>query len=135
MSTKTYHGSCHCKAVTFEADIDLSKGTSKCNCSICWKTRNWGVTIKPDAFRLLTGKDALSDYQFATKSGHHWFCKHCGVRPFGDGNIPEIGGDFVSVNVQCLDGVEPLDLTFQYWDGRHDNWQSGPRAEPWRMQA
>lgn len=31
-----------------------------------------------------------------------------------------LGGDFVSINVNPLDGLEPLDLQLRYWDDRHD---------------
>jgi hypothetical protein len=129
MAKKTYKGSCHCGAVRYEADIDFSAGTSKCNCSICWKRRMWATSVKPDAFRLISGKDNLADYQFATKSGHHRFCKTCGVAAFGDGYIEQIGGAFVSINVACLDDLDPADLVqapIKYMDGRHNNWFNEP---------
>ncbi len=132
MSEK-HTGSCHCGAVRFTVRADVSTGASRCNCSICLKLGATGRTVKPEAFELLTDRDALGAYAWRTESTHRYFCKRCGVYVFGDGDIPELGGAFVSFSVNCLDDVDPNALAVVHWDGRHDNWQSGPRPSPWPL--
>jgi hypothetical protein len=131
MATKTYHGSCHCKRVRFEADLDLEKGTGKCNCSYCWKVRNWSIRTTPAAFRVVEGKSELADYGFRPQAvAFHSFCKHCGVRLFSHGDIPEIGGAFVSVMLSTLDDLPPSELAaapLRYMNGRDDDWFNVPK--------
>ncbi|MBE0599105.1 MAG: GFA family protein [Desulfuromonadales bacterium] len=127
---KRHAGSCHCGAVRFEVDLNLQRGTFKCNCSICTKVRNWLATVKKEEFRLLEGEEALTDYQFGARRLHHLFCRHCGVHPFGWGEAPDLGGTFYAVNVNCLDDVEDADLAaapVTYLDGRNDSWKSPPK--------
>lgn len=126
--TKTYHGSCHCGAVRFEAELDIGSGTSRCNCSICGRTRFWKAIVKPDAFRLVAGEEMLADYQFGTHTIHHRFCRRCGVKPFGEGTLPEPIGAFYAVNIMCLDATEEelatARVTFE--DGKNNNWFNPP---------
>jgi hypothetical protein len=127
---KTYFGSCHCGDVTFAAEIDLTAGSGRCNCSICTKRRAWSVIVRPDDFRLLRGEDKLSDYQFGTNSMHHRFCSRCGCAPFGEGDVPEIGGAFIAIAVNCLDELTPEELAAvpaSYSDGRNDAWRDQPK--------
>lgn len=126
---KTYTGSCHCGAVRYEADLDLSAGTFKCNCSICTKMRNWLAVVQPDAFRLLCDESTIGEYQFGKETIHHLFCKRCGVSPFGRGMDPKLGGRFYAIKVNCLDDATADELAnapVQYLDGRHDNFRSAP---------
>lgn len=129
---RTYHGSCHCGAVTFEADIDLDQGTAKCNCTFCWKQRMWNAGhLRPGDFRLLTGQDALADYGKSGDWGetHHRFCSRCGIATHGHGRIEAMGGDYVSVHLAALDDLPVDDLVaapVRYMDGLHDDWQNTP---------
>lgn len=129
---KTYHGSCHCKAVTFEADIDLDQDTAKCNCTFCWKQRMWKANhMTPADVRLLSGEENLSDYGKSGEwgEGHHRFCKTCGIATHSHGDIPQMGGVFVSVHLAALDDLPVDDLVaapLSYMDGLHDNWQNPP---------
>lgn len=126
----SYRGSCHCGKVRYEASIDLSKGTNRCNCSFCAKTRRWSVMVDPEDFRLVSDDNDLGDYQFSPESpNHHLFCKHCGVQVFTRGFVEEIGGHFVSLSIATIDNVadrDLADLPIQFMDGRNDAWHSPP---------
>ena len=125
---RTYHGSCHCGAVRFEADLDLTQNSYRCNCTICRRTRFWPAIAKPGQFRLLAGESELTRYTFNTKKNHHYFCRHCGVRPFGVGTETPVG-QMVGVNLGCLTDVTEEELSkvpITYVDGLHDRWQSPP---------
>jgi hypothetical protein len=128
---KTYRGNCHCGAVRFEADLDISAGTGKCNCSLCTKMRLWTVQARPEAFRLIAGETDLVDYQGKNKVAHHLFCKHCGVRAFEWVDVPNMAGaKYFNINVACLDGLDIDELMaapVTYFDGLNNDWGSTPR--------
>jgi hypothetical protein len=137
-TTKTgatkHTGSCHCGAVRFTAVVDV-KAATRCNCSICTKIAQTGCIAKPSAFELLAGQESLGTYAFGGMTATRFFCKHCGVHCFGRGHLAQLGGDYVGVNVNCLDDVELSGLAVMHWDGRHDNWMAGPRAAAWPIFA
>ena len=132
MAVKTYKGSCHCGKVTFEADIDLAAGSGKCNCTYCTKVRNWSVLVKPDALKKVEGEEEMIGYRAAGRPpeyGTHLFCKHCGISPFSRGHLEQIGGDYVSIQLGCLDDAsidELMSGPMRYSDGRNNNWMNPP---------
>jgi len=123
---RTYRGGCACGAVRYEAEIDFSAGTSRCNCTMCAKASLWSVRVDPGKFTLLSGADQLLDFQRGGKFSHFPFCQRCGVRSFSHGDAPWMGGAYYSVHVNCLDvdEAELVGVLVRYFDGRHDNWQA-----------
>ncbi len=89
------------------------------------------MIVKPVAFTLLAGEEHLAQYEWGGKTARRFFCRTCGVHCHAAGYLEQVGGDYVSFNVNCLDDVELTGLSIQHWDGRHNNWQAGPRATPW----
>jgi hypothetical protein len=133
MSLKTYRGSCHCGAVRFEAEIDLSKGTNRCNCSICAKARAWFVLVSPDRFRQISGAEAQAEYQWVPPGRpgaglHYRFCKTCGVRTAGKGEHGPGDRPFYFIAVASLDDADPDEIagSIRYVDGRHDRYDRAP---------
>jgi hypothetical protein len=90
-----------------------------------------GGKVKPVAFRLVQGEDALSSYAWGAKISTRFFCKRCGIHCFARGHLAELGGDFVSINLNTLDDIDPRSVKVVHWDGRHDNWHAGTRDTPW----
>lgn len=123
MSKQTFHGSCHCGAHKFEAEIDLAKGTSKCNCTWCWKQRRWAARAETADFRVIAGEGQLS-------KGDKGFCTTCGVSTYSRVDKAEWNdGAYVSISVAALDDLDPkllLDAPVTYCDGRADNWWNPP---------
>lgn len=125
---KTYQGSCHCGTVRFEADLDLSQPTFRCNCSICRRTRFWVAVARPEEFRLLSGEGEMTEYLFNTRRNQHFFCRRCGVRAFGIGNDTPIG-KMIGVNVGCLEGIPEEELSripITRVDGMNERWGEAP---------
>jgi hypothetical protein len=111
-----YTGGCHCGAVRYEVEADLAH-TVTCNCSICSKTGTILTFAPATSFKLLSGEELLTDYQFNRKIIHHLFCTTCGIRSFSRGRMPD-GTETVAINVRCLDGVDVAGLAPRAFDGK-----------------
>ncbi len=109
-------GSCHCQKVKFKAEGETA-GAITCNCSICQRKGTILIFIPTDNFQLLSGRDNLTDYQFGSKSIHHYFCSTCGVTSFAEGQTPD-GKKMIAINLRCIEGIDLEKVSTQAIDGR-----------------
>lgn len=113
---KKYKGSCHCGAVQFEVDLDLKDAIS-CNCSICGKKGSLLAFAQESQFKLISGENFLTDYQFGKKTIHHPFCSKCGISSFGYGVTPN-GMNRRAINIRCLDEIDLKSIPIREFDGK-----------------
>ena len=131
---KTYHGSCHCGLVRFEAEIDLDEGIRKCNCSFCWKLGYRKSFVPYAGLRVTAGSERMRDYQASPSNWpagniNHYMCPHCGGHTFSRGFLEQMGGNFWAVNIACLDDASEDELAAAptvYEDGRRDRQDQAP---------
>ena len=117
MSSPQHHqGGCHCGKVRYEVTVDLENPVIACNCSMCGRSGTLLTFVPSDQFKLLSGEDNLTDYQFGSKHIHHLFCKTCGIKSFARGQGKS--GPTVAINARCLDDVDPVKLPVRQYDGK-----------------
>ena len=113
---KKYTGGCHCGKVRYEVETDLKKVLT-CNCSHCSAKGLLLNFIPAQQFRLITGEDSLTEYQFNKKMIQHLFCSICGVESFARGRGQE-GKAMVALNARCFDGIDLDSLTLTPFNGK-----------------
>ena len=108
LDTKEINGACHCGTVRFRARLTNGFHTARrCSCSYCRMRGAVAVSAPAGGIEILSGADALTAYQFNTRTAKHFFCSRCGIYTHHQrrSNTNEYG-----VNVACLDGISPFDF-------------------------
>ena len=101
---KTYTGGCQCGKVRYQVELNLGAALQRDE-SASRRQPYWGTLVKPSAFKLLAGEDSLTDCTVNSPRVQHMVCRHCGIRTFCRGDIVEIGGPYVTVNLKWLDDI------------------------------
>jgi hypothetical protein len=114
-----HKGGCHCGQVRFEVKSPADIEVNECNCSVCCLTGYLHLIVRKDKFKLISGQEELSIYQFNTNVAKHFFCTNCGIKSF---YIPRSNPDGYSVNARCLEPETVTSMTINPFDGR--NWKN-----------
>ena len=128
MQKITHRGGCHCGRVRFEAQAPARVQVTECNCSMCARSGYLHLIVPKERFKLVSGAEALTTYQFNTGTARHLFCSVCGVKSF---YVPRSHPDGYSVNARCLDEGTLEEVTVVRKDGK--NWEKTYSASQGRF--
>ncbi len=128
-----HYGSCHCGAVKFTIDANITELTT-CDCSLCMKKNALMTKVHESGFELLSQWNEVSEYNWNTKVARHYFCKTCGIYTF---HKKRSQPDHYGINVNCLDEFDASKVETRKTQGlsmsvvasqARDVWQ-GPRKD------
>ena len=88
--------------------VGPERQVTECNCSMCARTGYLHLIVPKERFKLVSGAEALTTYQFNTGTARHLFCSVCGVKSL---YVPRSHPDGYSVNARCLDEGTLEDMT------------------------
>jgi hypothetical protein len=101
-------GACHCGTVRFRVTLTNGLKTARrCNCSFCRMRGAVAVSAAYGDITFLAGEDALTLYQFNTRSAEHYFCSKCGIYTH---HRRRSNPNQYGINAACLKGVSPFDF-------------------------
>ena len=109
----THAGSCHCGAVRFRVDWDITELTT-CDCSLCVKHNALMTKAPENALTILSGEEMLTLYEWNTRRAKYYFCRSCGIYVF---HRKRAAPDHFGVNIFCLDGFDPSSIPVRATEG------------------
>ncbi|KAI9830687.1 MAG: hypothetical protein M1826_004516 [Phylliscum demangeonii] len=121
-SSKTYHGSCHCQAIKYEAKISPpleGREINACNCSICFRNGYLFVYVPDDDLRFHSGEDQMTKYSFHKRIMQHTFCPTCGTSMFAKSSDSRFLAGQTGINLRTLQDLDLDALTLKKFDGKN----------------
>lgn len=115
--TQTYSGGCQCGKVRYEVQMDIGEVIA-CNCSRCGRLGSLLAFAPATQFKLLSGENDLTSFQFNKHIITHRFCSTCGIQSFATGTNPKTGAQLAAINIRCLDDVDIDVFKVRKFDGR-----------------
>jgi hypothetical protein len=124
---RVLEGSCHCGAVTFRITAEMTD-LYRCDCSLCRMKDALMTSVHEDRFKLLTGADVLSEYNWNTRVARHFFCSRCGIYPF---HKKRAMPDHYGINVNCLHGFDPAGIVVRQAEGKGMSLKPDDARDAW----
>ena len=123
----TYHGSCHCGAVRFTVEADISDAYT-CDCSLCRKKNALMTAVHESQLTITAGEDKLGLYQWNARLAKHYFCSECGIYTFHrKRSMP----DHFSINLKALDDFDWASLPVRAAEGKGMSVVDAAPRETW----